>query len=141
MTGVNLNQEVDLNIAFVNKKLEKLYTQGKGARKYPPQVVKAFVQVVSLIETVGNESELYAFKGLHVQALSGNRKGEFSIRLNRQFRLIYNIQKDSSGTVIIILDVEDYHYQEGVCPRNLFPLDPCIQEGYWQGSLKRGVLT
>ena len=83
-----------MKVAFSNLKLERLYLEGKGARKYPIGVIKAFVTVVRLLLNIENETLLYGMKGLHFEALSGNRRDQHSLRLNKQYRLILTIIKD-----------------------------------------------
>ena len=44
-----------------------------------------------------------------MEKLKGARKGEHSIRLNDQFRLIFKIKKEGVGRILDNLDIEDYH--------------------------------
>jgi proteic killer suppression protein len=41
--------------------------------------------------------------------LSGDRDGQRSIRLNRQFRLVFTIHKTNDGSLAWIIEVADYH--------------------------------
>jgi proteic killer suppression protein len=36
-------------------------------------------------------------------------RGERSIRLNRQFRLILRLETDEQGKLVCIISIEDYH--------------------------------
>ena len=94
---------------FKNKKLKALYTEEKGAHKYPPGVVDAFLDVMSIIAAAMDERDLYKLKGLRYEKLKGDRKGQHSIRLNDQFRLIVEREKDHQGRYLLIIDIEDYH--------------------------------
>ena len=98
-----------MRFAFANRKLEALYLEGKGARKYPPEVYTAFVAAVNLIATMPDERSLYALPGLHFEKLQGDRKGQHSIRLNQQFRLCLEIISDSNGNLLFLLEIVDYH--------------------------------
>jgi toxin HigB-1 len=98
-----------VQLHFVDKKLEKLYTDRDYTAKYGPNVVKAFRKVVGLIAYAENEQDLYRTKSLHYEKLKGDRRFQRSLRLNDQMRLIVEIVEGSSGTVIVIVDIEDYH--------------------------------
>jgi len=41
--------------------------------------------------------------------LEGDRKGQRSIKLNKQFRLIFEIDNESRPPKVTILSIEDYH--------------------------------
>jgi proteic killer suppression protein len=98
-----------LRFWFKNKKLEALYTEEKGAHKYSPGLVDAFLDVMSVIAAAVDERDLYKLKGLRYEKLKGDRKGQHSIRLNDQFRLIVEREKDNKGRYLLIINIEDYH--------------------------------
>ena len=98
-----------LRFQFKTKKLETLYTEERGARKFPPEVIDAFFDVMAIISAAKDERDLYALKGLHFEKLSGDRKGDHSILLNKQWRLTLAITSDEEGNYLVILDIEDYH--------------------------------
>jgi len=106
-----LNGEKDLRFKFKSKKLQALYTEEKGAQRYPSEVVEAFFDVMAVIDAARNENDLYAFKSLHFEKLKGKR-GKFdqrSVRLNNQYRLILTIEKDRAGNFILVINIMDYH--------------------------------
>lgn len=96
-----------MRFEFSKKKIKDLYYEGKNAHKYP-NVIDDFFDVMSTLDAAKDERDLYALKGLHFEKLKG-RKGERSIRLNQQWRLILSIEKDEEGTYLQIIDIEDYH--------------------------------
>jgi len=94
---------------FKKRKLEDLYAAEKGAHKYPAEVIEAFFETMTVIASAHDERDLYALKGFHFEKLSGDRKGEYSLRLNKQFRLIVAFERDSEGKFVLVIDIEDYH--------------------------------
>ena len=98
-----------MRFRFNTKRLEALYTEEKGAHKYPAGIPDAFFRVMGIVESAVDERDLYALKGLRYEKLKGDRKGQHSIRLNDQFRLIIEWEKDSQGRYLLIVDIEDYH--------------------------------
>ena len=94
---------------FETKKLEDLFTSEAGAKKYPAAVVEAFFEVMATIDSALDERDLYALKSLRFEALKGDRAGERSLRLNKQYRLIVRLEKDPDGSIIVVIGIEDYH--------------------------------
>ena len=96
---------------FKSKKLEQLYTEQKHTKKYSADVITQFFKVMSLIQAIPHEQDLYNFKGLRFEKLKGERgkQTQHSIRLNKQWRLILTIEKDSDGKFILLIDIVDYH--------------------------------
>lgn len=99
-----------MRFKFKKKKIEELYTHQKNAHKYP-NVIDDFFEIVSIIAAAQDERDLYVLKSLHFEKLKGQRgkKGERSIRLNKQWRLIITLEQDKDGNYILIIDIEDYH--------------------------------
>ena len=91
------------------KSLRALYTDSKGARKYPAEVVDKFFDVMGAIEAAHDEQDLRALKSLHFERLKGKRRHQHSMRLNDQWRLVLEREKDARGRLIVIIDIEDYH--------------------------------
>ena len=98
-----------MRFRFAEAKLEELYTTGRGGKRYSRQVVDAFVRAVATIDAAVDERDLYAQKGLHFEKLKGDRKGQRSIRLNQQWRLILTLERDSAGAFVWIIEITDYH--------------------------------
>jgi proteic killer suppression protein len=72
-------------------------------------LLKAFRMRMQAIRAASNENDLRALKSLRFEKLKGKRKHEYSIRLNDQFRLIFQIEKTSEGNRIVVRGIEDYH--------------------------------
>jgi proteic killer suppression protein len=72
-------------------------------------LVQAFEKRMHAIRQATNENTLRAVKSFRFERLKGKRKHEYSIRLNDQFRLIFQIEKEEGGNRLIILNIEDYH--------------------------------
>lgn len=62
---------------------------------------------VELLESQGLEF-VRTLKGYHDEPLKGNRAGQRSIRLNRQWRAIY---EELTGTIIAIQEVTPHDYR------------------------------
>lgn len=98
-----------MRFAFKHKKLERLYLGGKYTGGLPPEVFERFLLVVQFIAEIPDERSLYTQKGLHMEKLHGDRAGQFSLRLNKQFRLCFELVQDVDGNIVFILEIVDYH--------------------------------
>jgi len=81
----------------------------KQLRKLPEQIVKAFAAWVRAVELEGIQA-VRRIPGYHDEPLKGDRKGQRSVRLNRSYRVIYEVTE--SGTVVLIgvLEVNKHEY-------------------------------
>ena len=100
-----------MRFKFRNNKLEELYFDEKGAEQYSEAVVEAFFRIMSIIRAADDERDIRAFKSLRFEKLEGEggKRGERSLRLNDQWRLIISIEHDEAGKLILIIDIADYH--------------------------------
>jgi toxin HigB-1 len=98
-----------VRFVFKDKDLLLLYTEEKNAHRYPAAVVEAFFDVMATIASATSEADIRAFKSLHYEKLSGNRSGQISLRLNKKYRLIIQIEIDEYGKLLWIIDIIDYH--------------------------------
>lgn len=102
-----------MRFKFKSSKLEQFYTSERRAKRYPPEVVDAFFDVISVIAAAVDERDIYALKGFRFEKLNGQRgiRGERSLRLNVQWRLIVKLEHDEQGKLMLIIDIEK-HYND-----------------------------
>jgi proteic killer suppression protein len=100
-----------VDFIFNNRKLEELYTLERGLENYPEAVIEAFFEIMNMIENAPDERTFYALKNLHFEKLTRKRgKAEQrSLRLNQQWRLIIQLEKDQRGKFIVVIEIVDYH--------------------------------
>ena len=98
-----------MRIDFKSRELYLLYTEERNAHRYPPGVIVNFFEVMTIIAGAANENDIRAMKSLHFEKLSGARRRQYSLRLNKQYRLIIQIEKDEFGKLVWIIEIVDYH--------------------------------
>lgn len=98
-----------MRFRFTDKKLQALYTDETGADHYEAAVVNGFFRVMAIIANAPDLRDFYRFKSLHFEKLSGDRVGQHSFRLNKQWRLIVRLERDSGGHEVVIIEIVDYH--------------------------------
>lgn len=104
-----------MNIQFKNAYLEKIYQnkQVAGKPKYNFEVIVKFKKTVLKLQMAGNLREIKASKGLNFEALKGELKGYYSVRVNKGYRLILTVDKEDGIVVTEVLTLHDLnnHYQ------------------------------
>ena len=81
----------------------------KNLKKAPVEIQKRYEKWKDIVFISGPES-LKLIKGFHDDALTGNRKGFRSSRLNIQYRVIYKI--DSGHIFVQVEDVTPHDYRK-----------------------------
>ncbi|HEV2481780.1 MAG TPA: type II toxin-antitoxin system RelE/ParE family toxin [Puia sp.] len=102
-------------LQFKNAYLEKLF-EGKpipGKPRYSNEVVTKFKKTVLKLRYADSIRELKAHKGLNFEALKGDWKGYFSVRVDYSYRLILTVDEDETVRITEILTVHylTNHYQ------------------------------
>jgi toxin HigB-1 len=72
-------------------------------------LVRAFRMRMQQIRAAASENDLRMLKLLHFEKLKGDRKHQYSIRLNVEFRLILELESTAQGKVVVVSGIEDYH--------------------------------
>ena len=101
-------------VAFNNAYLQKIY-EGKqmaGKPKYSQDVILKFKKTVLMLQNTENIRELRKLRGLNFEALKGDYKGYYSVRVDLHYRLILSVEKDSVViTDVLIIEDLTNHYQ------------------------------
>jgi proteic killer suppression protein len=99
-------------LTFDNDYLEDLYSgkSVKGKPKFSENVIIKFKKTVNQLKNAEDSSELRSFGGLNFEALKGDRKGKYSVRVNNQYRLIFRIEKDLVVVEQIVIEELSNHY-------------------------------
>ena len=99
-----------MEIEYGDKQLEAL-AGNLAAQKthYSISLIRAFQNKLLVLRNAPDERTLRNWKSLHYEKLKGDRKGQRSIRLNDQWRLIFELYGKTSPKTIKIIAIEDYH--------------------------------
>ena len=94
---------------FEDDDLRRLECDAAFDAGFSREIVKAFRKRMQLIRAASDERDFYAMKSLHFEQLDGNRLGQHSMRLNKQWRLILKLSKRETKKVVVIVEITDYH--------------------------------
>ncbi|MBN9223040.1 MAG: type II toxin-antitoxin system RelE/ParE family toxin [Mesorhizobium sp.] len=75
----------------------------------PVAVISAARRKLNFLKEATSERDIRALNSLHFEKLQGKREGQCSIRLNVQWRLVFELNDDCKPPEIVILTIEDYH--------------------------------
>lgn len=99
-----------MDVEHDDPKLDRLEKDASYAGGLDHCIVRQFRRAMLLIRSVPNEGELYKFPSRHFEQLKGARKHQHSIRLDRKWRLIVEIEKRNNGNCLRIIEITN-HYQ------------------------------
>jgi len=91
-------------VSFRDRETERIWS-GVGSRRLPPWIQSAALRKLRLLNQVASLSELSVPRGNRLERLSGNRLGQFSIRVNDQWRICFRWGDRGPENVEIV----DYH--------------------------------
>jgi proteic killer suppression protein len=101
-----------MDIVHNDDDLESLEFDPRFTGNLSQGLVKAFRKKMQAIRGAEDERDLRTQKSNHFEELQGKRKGQYSIRLNDQYRLIIQFLKHGGSAPkkkVMILGIEDYH--------------------------------
>ena len=98
-----------METVFADESLRRLESDPAFKGGFGREVVRAFRKRMQLIRGARDERDFYTLKSLHFEKLKGDREGQYSMRLNQQWRLILEIEKRSNSSTVVIVSIVDYH--------------------------------
>ncbi|CAM4238088.1 type II toxin-antitoxin system RelE/ParE family toxin [Gillisia limnaea] len=90
--------------SFADKEVEKIWG-GTQSRKFPVNIQNVARRKLRMISNAQNINDLRIPPANHLEKLSGNLESFHSIRVNKQWRIIFKWEKDNAFEVQIV----DYH--------------------------------
>ncbi len=90
--------------SFHLKETEKIWN-GEISKRIPYQIQGIARRKLRMLNNSGNISELRIPPSNRLEALKGNKKGQYSIRINNRWRICFNWEDGDCYNVEIV----DYH--------------------------------
>lgn len=91
-------------ISFADKETEKIYHQ-EFSRKLPQSIQRIALRKLIMIDNAEKLDDLRIPPANRLEALKGDRQGQYSIRINDQYRICF-VYADSG---IEKVEIVDYH--------------------------------
>lgn len=89
---------------FADKETEKVY-HGSFSKKLPQSIQGVALRKLIMIDNAGCLEDLRVPPANHLEALQGDRAGQYSIRINGQYRICFRAEANDFYDVEII----DHH--------------------------------
>ncbi|MCP4237202.1 MAG: type II toxin-antitoxin system RelE/ParE family toxin [Aestuariibacter sp.] len=90
--------------SFASKETEKIFS-GQPSRKLPHNIQRTARRKLLYLYDADDLRDLLAPPGNRLEKLRGNREGQYSIRINDQWRICFRWEKNHAHDVEIV----DYH--------------------------------
>jgi toxin HigB-1 len=96
-----------MKIRFKSNELEYYYitplSEIKGKLPVPREILHQYKKKIQILMSVDSLIELAFFRSLYFEPLKGERTGEYSIRLNLQYCLIFFVEKDNQLVIEVVV--------------------------------------
>ena len=89
---------------FADKESERLF-QREPVKKFPAPVRRPALRKLLLLDAAESLDDLRAAPGNRLEKLRGRRKGQYSIRINDQWRICFRWEAGDAYDV----EIADYH--------------------------------
>ena len=90
--------------SFADRETERLW-QGLASRKWSADVARRGLAKLRLVDSVEGPEDLRSPPGNRLEMLKGDRKGQYSVRINDQWRICFRWSEGGAYDVEIV----DYH--------------------------------
>jgi len=90
--------------SFKCKETAKVFEIGYS-KKFPSTILKSAIVRLAMLNRSGTIDDLRIPPSNHLEKLSGDRKGQYSIRINEKYRVCFRWEENHAKDVEIV----DYH--------------------------------
>jgi len=90
--------------SFKSKETKKIF-DGEVSKDFPANIQKRARRKIDSLHIMGDVNDLRCPPSNHLEALSGDRQGQFSIRVNDKYRLCFEWVNNCVENVELV----DYH--------------------------------
>ncbi len=90
--------------SFADRETERFYQSGKS-KKIPATIHKTALRKLDYLHAATLLDDLRVPPGNMLEALQGDLKGKYSIRINKQYRVVFSFENGDAHDVQIV----DYH--------------------------------
>lgn len=101
-----------MEITFEKAYLRELYYDGVASDKhlrYQTNIVKKYVRVVNILDSVDKATDLFRYRALHYEKLVGDKAGLESVRVNDQYRIEFKTTSAGGITICNITELSNHY--------------------------------
>lgn len=102
-------------ILFEKDYLKELYEKGRASGKkyrFQPDIVSRYQKRIDMLQAAPSPETLYKFRSLNFEALTGDKNGLYSVRVNDKYRIEFTLEKNEETPLIVICNIVELsnHY-------------------------------
>jgi proteic killer suppression protein len=90
--------------SFKDSETEKIFNRQRS-RRLPPDIQQVALRKLRMLNNAHSLTDLRSPPANHLEKLSGDRAGQYSIRINNQWRICFKWQEGDVHNV----EITDYH--------------------------------
>lgn len=104
-----------MEITFDKPYLSDLYEKGGCTDKkhrFQPQVIKKFIRVIDLMESLNCVEDLFRYNSLNYEKLKDDKDGLESVRVNDQYRIEFissQVERETVITICKIIELSNHY--------------------------------
>lgn len=98
-----------MKIEFRDKRLALIRTERAHELKLPFAVIKTCREKLIFLEAAPDERTLRNWKSLNYKKLEGDKEGLRQIRINDQYRIVFELNEATTPPTIIVAEIGDTH--------------------------------
>ena len=109
---MHLRRMCYMEITFEKDYLRELFYDGVTSDKhhrYQPEIVKRYVRVVNILDSVEKVTDLLRYRSLRYEKLVGDKAGLESVRVNDQYRIEFVSSPDKGITLCNIIELSNHY--------------------------------
>lgn len=92
-------------VGFKSDETKRIF-DGFRSRHYPPEIQKIALRKLLLIDAATSVNDLRVPPGNRLEKLAGKRQGQYSIRINDQWRICFAWTQENNADKV---EIVDYH--------------------------------
>lgn len=103
-------------VIFDKVYLKELYENGTAKDKkhrFQPEIIKRYKRCIDYLRHASSKESLFPINSLRFEALTGDKCGMFSIRVNDKYRIEFTLKETTEEPILTICNIIDLsnHYE------------------------------
>jgi proteic killer suppression protein len=98
-----------MDVTFKDPALDRLETDAGFSAGFSDALVKAYRKALHHIRAASDERTFYTRRAFNFEKLKGDRVGQYSMRLNDQWRLVLELHGKPPNKFVLVIEISDYH--------------------------------
>lgn len=97
-----------MKVKFEKEYLAVMYQTAKSADKkhrFQPEVIKGYIKAINYLIQARNKEELFLYRSLNFESLKGEKKGLYSVRADKQYRIEFTLTEYGDETIMTICNI------------------------------------